>query len=53
MELIKKNQYKTTQWSGGTTTELLIYPSTSKYSERNFKWRISSAKVRGWIWKES
>jgi environmental stress-induced protein Ves len=44
-EIIRKDQYFTSQWSGGTTTELLIYPKTSKYSERNFKWRISSAKV--------
>lgn len=43
--LVKKSQYKTTEWSGGTTTELLIYPGDSKYSDRSFKWRISSAKV--------
>jgi uncharacterized protein len=45
IEIVKKAQYHTTKWSGGTTTELLIYPSDSKYSERSFKWRISSAKV--------
>jgi len=43
--VVKKSQYKTTEWSGGTTTELLIYPEESKYSDRSFKWRISSAKV--------
>jgi len=43
--LVKKSQYKTSEWSGGTTTELLIYPGDSKYSDRSFKWRISSAKV--------
>ncbi|MHC1721076.1 MAG: HutD family protein [Clostridiaceae bacterium] len=43
--IVKKSQYKTTEWSGGTTTELLIYPGESKYSDRSFKWRISSAEV--------
>lgn len=43
--IVKKSQYRTSQWSGGTTTELLIYPDGSSYSERTFKWRLSSAKV--------
>jgi environmental stress-induced protein Ves len=43
--IVKKSQYRTSQWSGGTTTELLIYPVGSSYSERSFKWRISSAEV--------
>jgi uncharacterized protein len=43
--VVKKSQYRTSQWSGGTTTELLIYPSDSSYSDRSFKWRISSAEV--------
>lgn len=45
IEIVKKTQYNTSKWSGGITTELLIYPSDSKYSERSFKWRISCAKV--------
>lgn len=36
---------KTTEWSGGTTTELYIYPPDSEYSRRNFLFRISSAKI--------
>jgi len=43
--IVKKSQYRTSQWSGGTTTELLIYPSDSSYIDRSFKWRISSAEV--------
>jgi uncharacterized protein len=43
--VVKKSQYRTSQWSGGTTTELFIYPGDSSYSERSFKWRISSAEV--------
>ena len=45
INLIRKNEFQTSRWSGGTTTELLIYPEKAKYSERNFKWRLSSAKV--------
>ena len=45
IELIRINQNKTSNWSGGTTTELYIYPKDSSYAQRNFKWRLSSAKV--------
>lgn len=44
-EIIKKQNHKTSEWSGGTTTQLLIYPKEAVYNERNFKWRLSSAKV--------
>jgi len=43
--LIKKEQFKTSKWSGGTTTELCIYPENSEYQNRDFTWRISSATV--------
>lgn len=45
LKLIKKQNQKTSQWSGGTTTELAIYPKGASYGDRNFKWRLSSAKV--------
>lgn len=45
VKIIRKNQLVTNRWSGGTTTQLLIYPEDANYSERNFKWRISSANV--------
>ena len=45
IEVIRKKQHKTSEWSGGTTTEIYIYPKGSIYNERNFKWRLSSAKV--------
>ena len=45
VKIIRKSDFKISQWSGGTTTQLLIYPEGSEYSERNFKWRLSSAKV--------
>jgi uncharacterized protein len=43
--LVPKSEYHTTQWSGGSTTELLIFPSTASYKEKNFKWRVSSATI--------
>lgn len=45
IEIIRKEQQKTTRWTGGTTTELAIYPKNAAYSERNFMWRLSSARV--------
>ena len=45
IEIIRKQQHKTSKWSGGTTTEICIYPKDSLYADRNFKWRLSSAKV--------
>jgi len=46
VKVIRKKQYKISRWSGGTTTELYIYPEGSLYCNRNFKWRLSSAKVK-------
>jgi len=43
--ILRKENYKTINWSGGRTTELLIFPPEASYSERNFKWRLSSATI--------
>ncbi len=43
--IIKKENYKTNEWAGGRTTELSIYPENSKYQDRDFIWRLSSATV--------
>ena len=45
IKVIKKDEYKTSTWTGGTTTQLYIYPEESQYNKRNFLFRISSAKV--------
>ena len=37
--------YRTSAWSGGTTTELLIRPRGAVYAERTFLFRVSSATV--------
>lgn len=43
--LRKPADYVTTQWSGGTTTQLAIAPEGAVYAERDFLWRVSSATV--------
>lgn len=43
--LIKEDDYITTEWSGGKTTQIFIYPEGSNYKEFNFKFRLSSATV--------
>ncbi|MGE4276283.1 MAG: HutD family protein [Lawsonibacter sp.] len=43
--LLTRNQYATTQWSGGTTTQLAIAPEGAAYADREFLWRLSSARV--------
>ncbi|AOT69351.1 HutD family protein [Geosporobacter ferrireducens] len=45
IEIIRKAEQNTTVWTGGTTTQLAIFPKDALYSERNFLWRMSSAKV--------
>lgn len=45
INILKKENYRTSNWSGGRTTELLIFPPEASYIERNFKWRLSSATV--------
>lgn len=42
-EIIRKEDQKTSQWSGGTTTELFLYPPEGSYASRNFLFRLSSA----------
>lgn len=42
---IPQSEQITSQWSGGTTTQLYIYPEDANYQKRDFLFRISSAKV--------
>ena len=39
------SQFRTSTWSGGTTTELFLYPENGSYARRDFLFRISSATV--------
>lgn len=43
--IIKHKDLTTNSWSGGTTTELFIYPPTSNYQKRDFDFRLSTATV--------
>lgn len=45
LEIIRREEQSTSDWSGGTTTQLAIYPKDSEYKMRNFLWRLSSARV--------
>lgn len=45
MIIKKAEDFITTNWSGGSTTELYIYPEESKYADRNFDFRLSTATV--------
>ena len=40
-----KADYVVSKWSGGTTTQLAIFPPTANYADRDFLWRVSSATV--------
>ena len=42
---LKETDYKTGLWSGGSTTELFIWPKNSDYAKRKFMIRVSSARV--------
>lgn len=44
-ELFTTENFKTTTWSGGTTTELYLEPAGRSYAERDFTFRLSSATV--------
>lgn len=44
-KVLKKESYKISEWSGGITTELYIYPENSEYKNRDFIFRLSTATV--------
>lgn len=43
INLIDPKNFKTARWSGGTTTEMFIFPSGASYAARDFIFRISVA----------
>lgn len=45
IKIIKRQEQQTSEWSGGTTTQLYIFPEESSYLDKTFNFRISSAKV--------
>lgn len=45
MKIIFAEDLKTKEWSGGTTTEIFIYPENASYQAMNFDFRISTATI--------
>lgn len=45
LSYFSRNDFITSQWSGGSTTEMYISPEDASLSKRNFDLRISTAKV--------
>ena len=45
MKILTKENRLTTNWSGGTTSQLFIYPEGSSFSEGDYDLRISLATV--------
>ncbi|WP_372645917.1 HutD family protein [Ancylomarina sp.] len=43
--IISADKFNTINWSGGTSTQLYIYPETADYGLRNFDFRLSTAIV--------
>lgn len=43
--IVRKEQLTVARWSGGTTTQLAIWPLEGDYAQRRFTWRVSSARV--------
>lgn len=43
--ITRRQDLNTTRWSGGTTTQLAIWPADGDYASRRFSWRVSSAVV--------
>lgn len=44
-KIIHPEDFKTTHWSGGTTTELYIYPEGADFKSREFDFRLSIATI--------
>jgi environmental stress-induced protein Ves len=44
-KLVRREDQSVGTWSGGTTTQLAIWPPEADYERRDFVWRISTARV--------
>jgi environmental stress-induced protein Ves len=45
LELTRKSELTPRQWSGGTTTQLAIFPKDAGYLDRNFQFRLSTSEI--------
>ena len=45
VKIVRRQELTSATWSGGTTTQLAIYPPHATYANRDFTWRISTATI--------
>ncbi len=45
INIITSKEQSTSTWSGGTTTQLYIYPKNKNYKDLDFSFRISTANI--------
>lgn len=45
LQILHQSDYRISNWSGGKTIQLAIYPADCDYANRDFLWRVSSATV--------
>jgi environmental stress-induced protein Ves len=45
LEVTRKGELIPEKWSGGTTTQLAIFPKDASYPDRNFQFRLSTSEV--------
>lgn len=45
LKKIVPDEFQVSNWSGGKTTQIAIYPPKANYADRDFAFRISSASV--------
>ena len=43
--LLKSNDFQVSDWSGGKTKQLYLFPPTGHYGKREFDYRLSTATV--------
>lgn len=43
IKIYKSEDFNPSRWTGGTTTQLAIFPQEADYLKRNFIWRLSTA----------
>ncbi len=43
MKIIERKDFKSSQWTGGETDEIIIFPEGADFKDRTFLYRISSA----------
>lgn len=46
MKIVTEADFLISDWSGGTTTQLFIFPEGTTLAGRDFDWRISSAVIQ-------